>query len=291
MIKSKILVALLLSGIQTSLEAGEVDIPNTFSAGTPAVAADVNSNFTAVEVAVDGNAVDIGAILATVTSLQASVASLEADVANLESENTVLIADVAGLESSVTSLETDNASLQNFITSVIPYLQGGEDEQGQASVFFSGVNVHINNGSGNTDSVNAIGNLVIGYDEGLTASVDFCTADDNIRSAYLNQIDCEANSGIWGAAPQKIGSHNLIIGTGHNYTQSAGLIAGFQNTVTAANSVISGGASNFAQGHASSVSGGIENTASGETSSVSGGSRREAISIDDWAAGSLSEDN
>ena len=44
-----------------SVHAGEVDIPNTFSAGTPAVAADVNGNFTAVETAVDGNAVDIAA--------------------------------------------------------------------------------------------------------------------------------------------------------------------------------------------------------------------------------------
>ncbi len=59
MIKSKLLIALLLSALHISSYAAEVDIPNSFSAGTPAVAADVNANFTAVETAVDGNAVDI----------------------------------------------------------------------------------------------------------------------------------------------------------------------------------------------------------------------------------------
>ena len=36
--------------------ADEVDIPNQFSAGTPAIAAEVNANFDAVEIAVDDNA-------------------------------------------------------------------------------------------------------------------------------------------------------------------------------------------------------------------------------------------
>lgn len=42
--------------------AGEVDIPNQFSAGTRAVAAEVNANFDAVEVAVDDNAARIAAL-------------------------------------------------------------------------------------------------------------------------------------------------------------------------------------------------------------------------------------
>jgi hypothetical protein len=39
--------------------AGDLTIPNTFAADTPAVAADVNANFTAVETEVDDNAADI----------------------------------------------------------------------------------------------------------------------------------------------------------------------------------------------------------------------------------------
>jgi len=42
--------------------ADEVDIPNQFSAGTPAIAAEVNANFDAVEVAVDDNAQRVGSL-------------------------------------------------------------------------------------------------------------------------------------------------------------------------------------------------------------------------------------
>lgn len=43
----------------TTLCAGEVTIPNTFSANTKAKASEVNANFTAVKTAVDGNVADI----------------------------------------------------------------------------------------------------------------------------------------------------------------------------------------------------------------------------------------
>lgn len=43
-------------GIAPAAIADEVDIPHQFSAGTPAIAAEVNANFDAVEVAVDDNA-------------------------------------------------------------------------------------------------------------------------------------------------------------------------------------------------------------------------------------------
>ncbi|MFZ1984577.1 MAG: hypothetical protein WAU91_09190 [Desulfatitalea sp.] len=43
----------------SSTQAGEVTIPNIFTAGTPAVAADVNENFAAVKAAIDDNAANI----------------------------------------------------------------------------------------------------------------------------------------------------------------------------------------------------------------------------------------
>jgi len=45
----------------TSTYAGEVTVPHTFQAGTPAVAAEVNQNFAAVETAINDNAADITA--------------------------------------------------------------------------------------------------------------------------------------------------------------------------------------------------------------------------------------
>lgn len=45
----------LLLGIAASATASDLTVPNTFTAGTAAVAAEVNANFTAVESAVDDN--------------------------------------------------------------------------------------------------------------------------------------------------------------------------------------------------------------------------------------------
>ncbi|MEO1245309.1 MAG: DNRLRE domain-containing protein [Pseudomonadota bacterium] len=75
------LLAFALSG-SVSL-ADEVDIPNQFSAGTPAVAADVNENFSAVEVAIDDNAQQLGSLSTTVSGLEAEIAALETENASL----------------------------------------------------------------------------------------------------------------------------------------------------------------------------------------------------------------
>ena len=56
--KNLIITAIFLTG---SAIADDLTIPNTFKAGTPARAAEVNDNFTAVEASVDDNAQDIAA--------------------------------------------------------------------------------------------------------------------------------------------------------------------------------------------------------------------------------------
>jgi hypothetical protein len=125
---------------------------------------------------------------------------------------------------------------------------------------FEGVNVHVRNGLGGTDSVNARGNLIVGYDEARTTGSD------------------------------KTGSHNLVVGWQHNYSSYGGLVAGSQNTVSAPFGSVSGGQNNTASAWVSSVSGGYTNTASGGWSSVSGGSSRSVSGFDDWRAGSLFQD-
>jgi len=108
-------------------------------------------------------------------------------------------------------------------------------------VIFSGANVHIRNGTGTTNgTVNGTGNVIVGYNEAPSS-------------------------------PIRGGSHNVLIGSRHNYSSYGGLVAGEENTVSGISSTVSGGRKNVASGFMSSVNGGINNTASGTYSSISGG--------------------
>ncbi len=259
LISINIAIASLFSNF---LVAGELDIPNKFTAGTKAVAAEVNDNFTAVEEAVDGNASDIATLVESLALLTERITSLENE--NLE------------LNESVTALQQDNSLMQNFITEVLPYIEGTLDEQGHSTIVFSDVNVHINNGQDSVNQINGRGNLIVGYNQRIGSSRAFCTTMDNLESAYTTQNDCEANAGIWGTAAQKLGSHNLLIGDGHSYTQFGALISGFNNVAAGAYTTISGGERNLANGVYSSISGGLVNITNGEHSSVSGGQANKA---------------
>nr|NIR43631.1 hypothetical protein [Gemmatimonadota bacterium]NIU03663.1 hypothetical protein [Gammaproteobacteria bacterium]NIV22944.1 hypothetical protein [Gemmatimonadota bacterium]NIX84937.1 hypothetical protein [Gammaproteobacteria bacterium] len=81
---------------------------------------------------------------------------------------------------------------------------------------FSGMNVQVVDGSGDTDgAVNGLGNLIVGYNEN-------------------------------GFSATRTGSHNLVVGYDHEYTSYAGLVAGQQNEVSNVGSSVSGGVGNVA---------------------------------------------
>lgn len=174
-------------------------------------------------------------------------------------------------------------------------------------VLFEGCNVHVRSGSGNTtdgtvDLANqesipgttpvGLGNLVVGYNE---------------QPSYTN----------YGRG----GSHNLVVGPWHEYTNVGGatfgqensakgplasVVGGYQNNangyaasvsggyLNGANgetATIGGGSYNVAGGISSSVSGGFDNTATGNGATVSGGASRTASGASDWVAGALFQDN
>jgi len=62
--------------------------------------------------------------------------------ANLQAQVNALKAQVAALETLTSSMSAD-----------------------ATNVFFDGVNVHVRNGQGSTLTTNAVGNLIIGYNE------------------------------------------------------------------------------------------------------------------------------
>lgn len=297
---------LLLLGFAfiNNIQASDLTIPNTFVAGTIAVANDVNANFVAVETAVDDNNSRIAALEAQIQALEAMVVSLQA------------------------------ASVPNLST----YLRIDETDPQRPTALFEAVNVKIVNGSGTTAGfVNGLGNLIVGYDEPSTAilndkggshnlvvgsehgygsfggfvagfqntiAADFATVSGgtlNIASGMSSSVSggstnsAEAReSSISGGFTNITSGVRASVSGGQRNTASAlysSISAGFFNTASQIYASVSGGRSNIASAQYSSVSGGTRNIASGENSSVSGGNGRSAGSTDDWAAGSLFEDN
>jgi hypothetical protein len=138
---------------------------------------------------------------------------------------------------------------QEKLEQILPYVKfvaKGIDEK--PTIQFSGANVQVINGEGKTGTTNGEGNLVIGYDEHKTLE------GERIQT----------------------GSHDLILGTGQEYTSYGSILAGYDNKALASDASVTGGYDNTASNTAASVSGGEGNTASACDASVSGGADNTA---------------
>lgn len=134
----------------------------------------------------------------------------------------------------VADLESRIEELENTVTALSELLAGVS--RNQDSIVFSGVNIQIVNGTGTTGGkVNGNGNLIVGYNQP--------------REGNRTTI--------------RTGSHNIIIGDGHEYTSYGGFVAGLSNTISGSYSSVTGGLRNAANGDYSTVNGGHFKTAEG----------------------------
>jgi hypothetical protein len=130
----------------------------------------------------------------------------------------------------------------------------------QGDVVFEGCNVLVRSGQGATDGEpNGKGNVIVGYDED------------------------------YGGAPNRSGSHNVVIGPGHSYSSYGGLVAGSGNNASGPHASVIAGSANEAAGSGAFVGGGHLNVASGDFSSVTGGRSNEASGTESSVLGG--EDN
>jgi FtsZ-binding cell division protein ZapB len=205
-----------------------------------------------------------------IKSLQSSNATLQDQVNTLKTANTALQNEINGLQASNTTLQKQLATVQsNHALLLGPFVNVDPNPEIGVigpNIIFSGANIHIVSGSGATndnDNSTGLGNLIIGYDE------------EPMFGGPLNPSD-------------RGGSHNLIIGPGHRFTDVAtgGFVAGSDNIISNASASVTGGWSNTASGEFASVNGGTENTASGVYTSVLGGIRNTAGGIVPPIAGS-----
>jgi hypothetical protein len=101
----------------------------------------------------------------------------------------------------------------------------------QNEIFITGANLHIVNGLGRTDCgsednpipdcPNGLGNLIVGYNEPHAPDLG-----PNIRT----------------------GSHNVVVGSRHNFSRVGGLVVGDFNTISGAFASASGGHNRMAAG-------------------------------------------
>lgn len=268
----------------SKVHAAECTIPNSFTAGTKAVAAQVNANFDAVKSAVDDNDNRI-------TALEAAITAMQTRITDLETENDDLRARLEVVES-------------NSVLALDGVLSYGIDHSGYDVALFEGVNVQIVNGSGTTSgSVTGTGNLVIGYNEirgagdARTGSHNLIVGQQNnylsyggIVSGYVNSISNYYASVIGGRLNQATGDSTVVSGGSNNIASGycCSVSGGRNNTASGSRASVSGGRRNEATGDYSSVSGGCFDIASGTFTSVSGGLRNEASGLYSTVSGGSS---
>jgi hypothetical protein len=205
----------------------------------------------------------------SLTNLQQRLSALEtagipsdvlARLDALETGNVAQQTEIDALKTDNVALKADNVELMAK-TAAMSVVDAG------ATVRFTGVDVQIVDGTGNTrctatgvDACSGTGNLIVGYNE-----------------------DDDDDSGV----EVRSGSHNIVTGTDNDYQSHSGIIAGSNNTTSDEYATITGGLSNTASGDYSSVTGGIKNTASGYSSSVTGGDSNTADGTYSSVAGGI----
>jgi hypothetical protein len=171
-----------------------------------------------------------------------AVEAYESRIAALEGQLSAALDLIVDLQNAVAAIDPSGelVELADHVTvsdSTINGLAGPH-------VIFHDANVHVRSGVGLTGGLNGLGNLIVGYNE--------------TESADINN---------------RTGSHNLIVGTGHEFTSIGGMVAGRSNRIMAGYGSITGGMENEigVNGSNASVSGGRYNTANSNHASVSGG--------------------
>ena len=184
-------VALFLSF--SHVHAAECTIPNSFTAGTKAVAAQVNANFNAVKTAVDDN--------------DSRIAALEAAMAALQTENADLRARLEAVEA-------------NSVLDLNGILTTGT-VNGNPAAILTNVNVHIRNGNAATFTTNGTGNLIIGYNETRGGGQDVRTGSHNLiigrgnnYSSYGGQVVGYGNTTSGAYSSVSGGYYNIASATG-----------------------------------------------------------------------------
>jgi hypothetical protein len=205
-------------------------------------------------------------------AIQADLARTQADIESLcelpGASSRAICRRVAGLETTtsnnsaeITAIDPELQQLTTRLEATEATLAPVQYDARNSAWIVSGVNLHVRNTSGTTDGdSDGTGNLIVGWNEA-------------------------------GEDDERTGSHNLIVGSGHNWESHSGVVSGTDhmltsvgaaalggegNTVTAEGAVAIGGQDNVASGLLTVTLGGTDNVADGELALTAGGSGNDA---------------
>jgi hypothetical protein len=171
-------------------------------------------------------------------------------------------------------------ALDSYIQTLQAYIEVDETTRPtQPTIRIIAANLQVVNAAANTNTVNGTGNVILGYNETEAFTLDNCT-----NGTYLTEESCTLNGQSWNQF-HRTGSHNLVVGPNHSYSQAGGIVAGFANVINRSNASVTAGRLNMSAGSSSSISGGYLNRALGLRSSISGGANNYATSIGSVASG------
>ena len=142
--KHILLSALLTMTFFSLSQAGEVDVPNTFQSGSPAIAAEVNENFAAIETAVDDNAVDIeantSAINANATYISTNAAATTANAAAINANATGISTNATTITANAGTINDHEGLIVENAEDLIDHEQSISTHDGRLPVAYGYVN-------------------------------------------------------------------------------------------------------------------------------------------------------
>ncbi|MFO8070603.1 MAG: hypothetical protein R6V85_01900 [Polyangia bacterium] len=200
----------------------------------------LESENAAQQSAIEGNTSDIATNNSNISTNTSNISSNASAIAANEIDIAANASDIAANASDIAANATDIFTNGNDIKD-LEILTSSMSVVGD-DFYFTGVNLNVVNGheDGKTDTINGLGNLIVGYNEAASVS-------------------------------DKSGSHNVVLGSENNYSDYGGLVSGWRNEISGHYSTVLGGYGNDSTGHYASILGGMSNTSSGIYSTVSGG--------------------
>src|SRR5262249_48273064 len=118
----------------------------------------------------------------------------------------------------------------------LQYVTGGANEG-----VITGANLRIVNGLGTTDRTNGTGNLIGGYNESRQEGIN-C---EELPPSLTFPLGSSCSN-------KRMGSHNVVVGSLHNFPSFGGLVVGERNEISSEFASVSGGRVNTAFGPGSS---------------------------------------